>query len=166
MPPLDAAFSELPFRRLGEAALTRAEQLGATYADFRFERHKTQSISVRDTNLERLVDSDIVGYAVRVVHGGAWGFASSMVLTAEAAAEAAATAVAVAATLAPLNSEPVVLAAEPVYQATYVSSYEVDPFTVPDEEKVARADFAYLNDGTLAELDAFVSDVMAKLTAA
>jgi dephospho-CoA kinase len=36
---------------------------------------------------------------------------------------------------------------------------------IPDEEKMRRADFAYVNDGTLEELDAFVSDVMAKLTA-
>ena len=35
---------------------------------------------------------------------------------------------------------------------------------IPDEEKVQRADFAYVNDGTLEELDAFVGDVMARLT--
>ena len=34
---------------------------------------------------------------------------------------------------------------------------------IPDEEKVARADFAYVNDGSLEELDAFVADVVAKL---
>ena len=34
-----------------------------------------------------------------------------------------------------------------------------------DEEKVARADYAYVNDGTLEELDAFVADVLAQLTA-
>jgi dephospho-CoA kinase len=34
---------------------------------------------------------------------------------------------------------------------------------IPDEEKVARADFAYVNDGPLSELDAFVADVVAKL---
>jgi dephospho-CoA kinase len=34
---------------------------------------------------------------------------------------------------------------------------------LPDEEKVRRADFAYVNDGTLAELDAFVADVVAQL---
>ena len=37
---------------------------------------------------------------------------------------------------------------------------------LPDEEKLARADFAYVNDGTLEDLDAFVSDVMAKLVSA
>jgi dephospho-CoA kinase len=36
---------------------------------------------------------------------------------------------------------------------------------IPDEEKVRRADFAYLNDGSREELDAFVSDVMEKLAA-
>ena len=36
---------------------------------------------------------------------------------------------------------------------------------IPDDEKVARADFAYVNDGSLDELDAFVADVMATLDA-
>ena len=36
---------------------------------------------------------------------------------------------------------------------------------LPQEEKVALADFSYVNDGTLEELDAFVADVVAKLTA-
>jgi dephospho-CoA kinase len=34
---------------------------------------------------------------------------------------------------------------------------------IPDEEKVARADFAYVNEGTLADLDAFVEGVMRRL---
>src|SRR6476659_917087 len=34
---------------------------------------------------------------------------------------------------------------------------------IPDEEKVRRADFAYVNDGTLQELDAFVGQVLSKL---
>jgi len=36
---------------------------------------------------------------------------------------------------------------------------------LPEKQKVAVADFAYVNDGTLEELDAFVADVIAKLTA-
>jgi dephospho-CoA kinase len=35
---------------------------------------------------------------------------------------------------------------------------------VPEEEKVKRADFVYVNDGTLGELDQFVSGVMATLS--
>ena len=36
---------------------------------------------------------------------------------------------------------------------------------IADEEKVSRADFAYVNDGSLEELDAFVADVVRRLTA-
>jgi dephospho-CoA kinase len=35
---------------------------------------------------------------------------------------------------------------------------------ISDEEKLARADFAYVNNGSLAELDRFVSDVVEKLS--
>jgi dephospho-CoA kinase len=35
---------------------------------------------------------------------------------------------------------------------------------IPDEEKLRRADFAYVNDGTVEELDAFVQAVVARLT--
>ena len=37
---------------------------------------------------------------------------------------------------------------------------------IPEEEKVRRADFAYVNDGSLEDLDAFVADVVRRLTAA
>jgi dephospho-CoA kinase len=35
---------------------------------------------------------------------------------------------------------------------------------IPDAEKLRRADYAYVNDGTREDLDRFVSDLMAKLT--
>jgi dephospho-CoA kinase len=34
---------------------------------------------------------------------------------------------------------------------------------VPEEEKMRRADFSYVNDGTLDELDAFVAKVVEEL---
>jgi dephospho-CoA kinase len=36
---------------------------------------------------------------------------------------------------------------------------------IPDEEKLARADVAYVNDGSLAELDRFVAGVVEELSA-
>ena len=47
----------------------------------------------------------------------------------------------VARTLAALNTDPVELAAEPVYtDATWVSRYGVDPFTVPTADKITVLD--------------------------
>ena len=34
---------------------------------------------------------------------------------------------------------------------------------MPEEEKVRRADFSYVNDGSLEELDAFVAGVLEEL---
>jgi dephospho-CoA kinase len=34
---------------------------------------------------------------------------------------------------------------------------------IPDGEKVSRADFAFVNDGTLEELDLFVAEVLSQL---
>jgi len=39
-----------------------------------------------------------------------------------------------------------------------------DQRLLPDREKVKRADFAYVNKGTLEELDAWVASVMKELT--
>ena len=137
MSEVDPSFLDLPFRRLGEAALARATEMGAAYADFRFERDRQQGISVRDTSLQSMITSESLAYSVRVIHKGAWGFASSVTLSPEAAAATAAAAVEVASTLAALNREPVELAPEPVHRGTWVSSFEIDPFSVPDDDKVA-----------------------------
>jgi dephospho-CoA kinase len=40
-----------------------------------------------------------------------------------------------------------------------------EPRFLSDDEKVERADFAYVNDGTLEELDRFVAGVVEELTA-
>jgi dephospho-CoA kinase len=50
-------------------------------------------------------------------------------------------------------------------QRSRVAVDERERRLLPDEEKVRRADFSYVNDGTLDELDAFVAGVIAKLLA-
>jgi dephospho-CoA kinase len=44
-----------------------------------------------------------------------------------------------------------------------VSPDDRAPRLIPDEEKVSRADFAYVNDGSLEELDAWVAGVVRQL---
>ncbi|MGH2811785.1 MAG: TldD/PmbA family protein [Actinomycetota bacterium] len=145
---IDPAFTALPHESLADAALEKAKTLGATYADFRFERHKGQSIRTRDRNLEGLTNTEAVGYAVRLVHKGAWGFAASTDLRPDAAADCAARALEVAETLAALNSEPVELADEAPHDDVFVSAYSTDPFTIPDSDKI---DFALgINDKVLS----------------
>jgi dephospho-CoA kinase len=50
-------------------------------------------------------------------------------------------------------------------QRRRVTRDDRDTRLLPDKEKVKRADFAYVNTGTLEELDAWVAGVMRELTA-
>jgi TldD protein len=135
-PGLDPTFVALPYRDLGDVALARARELGASHADFRFERVRHQHIGVRDGVLQGAADGEDLGFAVRVIHGGAWGFAAGVVLTPDEAAAVAERAVAVAGVAARMTSVPVEIAPEPLYDdVTWISSYEVDPLGVPTGEK-------------------------------
>jgi TldD protein len=135
---LDQTFTSLPYRSLGDAALARARELGVSHADFRFERVRYQRLGVRDGVLQGASDTEDLGFAVRVIHHGAWGFASGVDLTPESAAQVAETAVAVALVAAEMTSTPVEVADEPVYDdVTWVSSYLVNPLEVPLAEKAA-----------------------------
>ncbi|CCG05568.1 TldD/PmbA family protein [Blastococcus saxobsidens] len=134
---IDEAFLALPLSALTDAALTRAVDLGCEHADLRVERIRTQTISLRDARPESFTDGEDLGLAVRVVHEGTWGFAAGVVLTAAEAVRLAEEAVAVARVAAALNQDRVELAPEPAYDGTWISAYDVDPFTVPDAEKSA-----------------------------
>ena len=137
-----------------------AKQRGATYADFRVERLRNHVIVARDRELQTSVESETVGFSVRVVAKGAWGFAAGIDLTTEAVSDVTRRAVEVAEALAPLNTEPVMLADEPVYRDTYVSSYEIDPFDVAEDQKINF--LLTLNERALASklIDRVTSHVM------
>jgi TldD protein len=141
---VDESFVALPLRALADAGLARARALGAEHADVRIERVRSADLRLRDGRPAGSSDTTDLGLAVRVVHGGAWGFAAGVDLTMDGAARVAAQAVAmaklsarVAAASGPSGQDRVELAAEPVHaDRTWVSSYEVNPFDVPDAERV------------------------------
>jgi TldD protein len=138
MAEIDASFLALPASVLADAALSRARELGASHADFRLERIRVANLALRDAKLDSSSDSEDLGIAVRVVHDGAWGFASGIDRTPEAAARLAEQAVATARVSRVLSSRPVELADEPVYRdVRWISSYELNPFEVPESDRIA-----------------------------
>ncbi|MET0998385.1 MAG: TldD/PmbA family protein [Marmoricola sp.] len=133
---IDPTFLALPYERLGQVALERARDFGVTHADFRFERNRYQHFSVRDGALEGAQDAEDLGFAVRVILDGAWGFASGVALTESEAVTVAETAVTVAQVAAKMTRRRVELAPEPVHKdITWVSSYDVNPLDVPLADK-------------------------------
>jgi TldD protein len=157
---VDPEFLALPLRSLADAALSRCRALGCEHADVRVVRVRTQVLRLRDGRPESSMDSEDLGLSVRVVHSGSWGFAAGVDLTSDEAARLAGQAVAMARLSAPMSTERVELAAEPVYSdVTFVSSYQVDPCTVAESDKAAvLADWSsrLLAAGVVDHVDASV----------
>ncbi len=132
------SFIALPLESLCDAALGRARELGASDAEVRVERIRSQLVALRDAKVETTVDDTELAVGLRVLRRGSQGFAATVELTPEAAASLADEACAVAETTASALAVPVVLAEEPVHGAQVWSSvYDVDPVDVPLADKVA-----------------------------
>lgn len=117
-------------------AIDTARQKGAEYADARVVRLRRQNIACEDRRVSLLADSEDWGIGVRVIADGAWGFAGTSVLTSEEVQRVAVEAVAIAKASASVRRKPVQLAPEPVHHMSFRSACEIDPFSVPIDQKV------------------------------
>src|SRR5262249_39137791 len=63
--------------KLADMALDLALRAGASYADVRIGRTEDELLYARDRRLERITSSLTVGFGVRVLLDGSWGFAGS-----------------------------------------------------------------------------------------
>jgi TldD protein len=134
---LDPEFSRLPLEQLSSVALEAlAATSGVEYGDLRVNRDKVQSIHVREHDLISLSESQPLGFGVRLVVDGSFGFAASSDLTAAGVTRAVAAAAEMARLLRPLLREKVELAPEPAHQETWVAEVEVNPFEVASDTKV------------------------------
>ena len=118
-------------------AVESATSEGAEYADARLVTEETESLTVKNQEMEGIDRSRSQGVGIRVLVGGYWGFAATARTTPEEIARTAHLAVAVARAASRLPGEPVRLAETEPLRATWSSPLQQDPFAVPLEEKVA-----------------------------
>ena len=57
--------------------LAAAKAAGATYADVRLQRQRRESVSTREDHVTGVGYEENYGVGIRVIAGGAWGFAAS-----------------------------------------------------------------------------------------
>ncbi len=126
------------YRELAMRALDAARTAGAAYADVRIVRNRSQSVSTREQRVTGFQDGETFGFGVRVLAGGAWGFAASRELSLDEVQRVAREAVSQARANAAMRRQPVQLApAERVADGSWRSPIRTDPFEVAVEEKVA-----------------------------
>lgn len=122
---------------LAQLAVDEALRLGATYADFRYEKRSYEGISVKNGAVEGVEHNGSEGFGIRVVAGGSWGFSSSRNVSKREVGKIAKRAVAIAKASARVQAEPVTLDDSPIASQPYSTPFSTDPFAVPIEEKVA-----------------------------
>ena len=117
------------------AAVDAALGAGAGYADARAVVRRSQSVETKNGRVETLSDAETEGIGVRVLVGGAWGFASDRRLSPEGARDAALRACGFAAAASGMTHRS--LAPVEARSGSYRTPMERDPFSVPLDEKVA-----------------------------
>jgi TldD protein len=124
-------------RDIALRALDTARSRGAHYADVRVLRQAAESVTVRLENVESLTYDESLGFGVRVLVDGYWGFASSHKMTADEADRVAAEAVRIARASASVGGKPADIGPAMAIVDKYATSIEQDPFAVSLEDKIA-----------------------------
>lgn len=122
---------------LSRQGVVAAEAAGAGYADARVVTEEAEALTARDAIMEGIDRSFSRGMGIRVLVDGRWGFAATALLDPAEIERTANLAVQIARAASRLPLEQVRLAAVEPVTATWSSSFQVDPFTVSLEEKVA-----------------------------
>ena len=128
-------------------AIEAALSAGATYADARAIARRSQLVSAKNDEVETVSDSETEGIGVRVLVGGAWGFACDRRLD-EAGAQDAAQRAAAFARASPGAHERDLAPLEP-QTGSYRTEFERDPVEVPLGDKIGlclRATAALAHD--------------------
>lgn len=141
---------------LASRCLDQALASGASYADVRIVRERTEEITVKNGRVEGVLVHESEGFGIRAIAGGAWGFASSCRLAPAEADRVAALAVRIARASALAKRADVNLGPAVVSSGSYATPVKINPFAVPLEERIQlllSADSAMRQVGgiTLAE---------------
>ena len=125
------------FPELCKRAVDAARAAGASYADARIARYRSQGINTRERRVQGLSDNETAGIGVRTMVNGAWGFAATAELTTDAVVAVARRAVDQARANRAALARPINLAPSGGAQkGTWKSPIKTDPFTIPIADKV------------------------------
>jgi TldD protein len=120
-----------------DLALDAAQRAGAGYADIRITERETESLTVKNGALEAANSNLSIGFGVRVLVDGAWGFAGSAVMTRPEVERVTREAVDIARASGIASGPPVELDDTPAQVDRYQTQLQEDPFAVSIDDKLA-----------------------------
>src|SRR6266550_2827214 len=125
-----------PTRAQLEDVLASLDGSGLRYADIRWTATHEQHVRVRNGEVETLASTIDRAIGVRVLVGNGWGFAANSDTSEESLRKTAKRALEVAAASNIASTQRVVLSDVEPHVATWSSTYEIDPWSIPIEKKI------------------------------
>ena len=121
---------------IAKHTLNALELAHVTYGDIKVGQYWLEHVAIKDGVVEAMESNESLGYGIRVVKNGRWGFAASNVLTPDGIHAAVKKAVELAEAAARVDGDDVFLTKEKIVKASYVTPFKEDPFAVSMDEKV------------------------------
>ena len=122
---------------LALSALDAVARHGVTYADARALEVREREVTTKNGKAGHVSSSESMGIGIRVLAYGCWGFAATDDLSQEGIQSAAALALEIARAGTAARKVEVTLAPEQKYEATWVSPFRIDPFSIPVDRNLA-----------------------------
>ncbi len=120
-----------------DGILDLASRGGASYADLRVLRFESTALELKDGELKQAVEGAEAGFGLRVLVGGAWGFASANDMDRGTMTATVASALSMARASQARMEEPATLAPVRTLEAEVVWRPRRDPRDMPIDEKLA-----------------------------
>jgi TldD protein len=125
------------FRDAAARALNICEVSGADYADIRIVQTHSENFAASNGRLTQKSESSSVGFGIRVLIHGSWGFASSNHLTIASVESTCKKALALGKASASITHKKVNLGQPVVSRGKYHTPLKIDPFSLSAVEKVS-----------------------------
>ena len=117
-------------------ALEAVSRPGVSYADARAIEIRDREISTKNGKVGHISGNESVGIGIRVLAEGCWGFAGTDDLTQSGIEAAAGLACQIARAGLRARKQGVSLVPEEKYEATWISPFRIDPFSISIDEQL------------------------------
>ena len=117
-------------RSLAAQALDYSMCHRVTYADVRVEETRERAVATKNGKISEAAVNESFGVGIRVLAGGAWGFAATDDVSAAGLERTAKLAADIAMASASAKKHDVELAPEERHESTWISACAVDPFSI------------------------------------
>ncbi len=120
---------------LAERSVEIANKYRVDFGDIRIIEKTVQGLSVKNGEIENFLNEETFGFGVRILFNGAWGFASSNIISKKEIEKITLLAINIAKASSLVMGRKVRIAREPVHKDIWQTPLMIDPFSVSEQDK-------------------------------